>query len=80
VRWTSKLNFKTGKYMSSQFTKITGLTPSYFKKLRNERLQFSKHPITTILIKILDPKESDPFKLKQSPIIKILPIPISISS
>jgi AraC-like DNA-binding protein len=75
-----KLNFKTRKNMSAQFAKITGLTPSYFKKLRNERLKFSKHSKTPILIKTLDPKESDPFRLKQTPIIKILSVPISTSS
>jgi len=32
-----KLNYSSVSHLSNQFKKVTGLTPSYFKKLRNKR-------------------------------------------
>lgn len=34
-----KLNYSSVAHLSNQFKKITGLTPSYFKKLKNHRLR-----------------------------------------
>ena len=33
-----KLNYSSVAHLSSQFKKVTGLTPSFFKQLRNKRL------------------------------------------
>lgn len=34
-----KLNYSSVAHLSNQFKKITGLTPSYFKKLKKKRIQ-----------------------------------------
>lgn len=36
IAW--KLNYSSVAHLSNQFKKITGLTPSYFKQLKNKRL------------------------------------------
>lgn len=35
------LNYKNKDYLLAQFKKITGLTPSYFKRLKKERMQIA---------------------------------------
>jgi AraC-like DNA-binding protein len=35
IAW--KLNYSSVQHLSNQFKKITGLTPTYFKKLKNKR-------------------------------------------
>lgn len=37
------LNYKNKDYLLAQFKKVTGLSPSYFKRLRNERLKISEN-------------------------------------
>jgi AraC-like DNA-binding protein len=32
-----KLNYSSVAHLSNQFKKVTGLTPTYFKKLKNKR-------------------------------------------
>ncbi|MDD4109822.1 MAG: helix-turn-helix domain-containing protein, partial [Prolixibacteraceae bacterium] len=34
-----RLNYSSVSHLSSQFKKITGMTPTYFKKLKNKRRQ-----------------------------------------
>jgi len=34
-----KLNYSSAAHLSNQFKKVTGLTPSYFKKLKKERFR-----------------------------------------
>ena len=34
-----KLNYSSVAHLSNQFKKVTGLTPTYFKKLKNKRLR-----------------------------------------
>jgi AraC-like DNA-binding protein len=34
-----KLNYSSVAHLSNQFKKVTGLTPSYFKKLKKERFR-----------------------------------------
>ncbi len=36
------LNYKNKHYLAAQFKKVTGLTPSYFKRLRKERIELLK--------------------------------------
>lgn len=37
------LNYKNESYFSAQFKKVTGLTPSYFMQLRQDRLNVAKN-------------------------------------
>ena len=41
------LNYKNKNFLIAQFKKITGLTPDYFKRLRKERIEVSKHQLGT---------------------------------
>ena len=34
-----RMNYSSVSHLSNQFKKVTGLTPSYFKKLKNKRRQ-----------------------------------------
>ncbi len=36
------LNYKNQHYLLAQFKKVTGLTPSYFKRLKNDRQKFAE--------------------------------------
>lgn len=40
---TDILNYKNQDYLLAQFKKVTGLTPSYFKRLKNERMKLSEN-------------------------------------
>ncbi|RYG36305.1 MAG: AraC family transcriptional regulator, partial [Chitinophagaceae bacterium] len=34
-----KLHYSSVSHLSNQFKKVTGLTPSFFKKMKNKRLK-----------------------------------------
>ena len=36
------LNYKNQNYLSAQFKKVTGLTPTYFKRLKKERMEVAE--------------------------------------
>lgn len=42
------LNYKNKHYLLAQFKKITGLTPSYFKRLKKERMEIAEKGVNTI--------------------------------
>jgi len=44
---SEKLNYKNEQFMAAQFKKYTGLTPTYFKQLRKERLSISVQTLET---------------------------------
>lgn len=40
---SESLNYKNKHYLIAQFKKITGLSPSYYKRLKNERMAIAEH-------------------------------------
>lgn len=52
IAW--KMNYSSVAHLSNQFKKITGLTPSHFKQLKNKR----RSPIEEIGIPLIDQKEA----------------------
>ena len=38
-----KLNYSSVSHLSSQFKKVTGLTPTFFKRLKNARKKVNSH-------------------------------------
>jgi AraC-like DNA-binding protein len=52
---SEKLNYSSVAHLSNQFKKITGLSPSHFKQLKNRR----RNPIEDLGNKVLNIKSSD---------------------
>lgn len=53
------LNYKDQNFLSAQFKKVTGLTPTYFKRLKKERKKISEQLSSSRNVNAFD-KESQP--------------------
>jgi len=42
------LRYKNENYMFAQFKKVTGLSPTYFKRLKNERMEIAEQCLNTL--------------------------------